>query len=1246
METIFTSIKNLILESNLTTNKNLIMKKNITTKTFAYLLLKGYFLASKNGLIYLMLIFSLMSQGQSVGDYRTKATGNWNATTTWETWNGSAWVQSGTPNSSNGVISILDVHTVTVTASVTVDQVVIESGGQLTLDTSTLTIANGSGVDMIVNGTLRQTATNATYITINSGAELQFGDGGRYQQQRTSAIPSATWHVNSTCEIYGITNETTAITNIGQSFGNFEWNCTGQINTREFVGSVPSSINGKLIITSTGSGVLSVSNSSTALSLTVGNLEVMGGTFVVGNSSGNASLTVTNDVVINQGNFFVAGTGASNTHTLTVNGNLNQTGGNFEVCRTNNAGIYNATINGGATFSGGITRVMNNSGTGGRVAALTIVGNTTISGGTLDLSATGATNAGRLFLKGNFIQSGGNLQMTSSASSGSSGFYFEGTGTQTVIFSGGTQTSTTNVLNRFFYKTTSGPTALNETYSGSSAQNTITGSTGTPASGYAAWPTSGTLIKNLTINNPAGVTLSTAKEVNTTLFLTNGALSGSPALTYASGAILHYNGTGAITTTEKEFPSSNGPTNLVVSNSASVTLHASRMLSGNLTVNNSGVLNLGSITLNRATSGGMLTLGDDAILRIGGTGSFPTNYTTHSIAATSTVNYNGANQQVLLLNSSQSYGNLTLSGSGTKTFANATDTNVRGNFITEGVTVTAPTKLNFNGTTAQSIAGLAYNNIAFSNAGTKTFSSNSSVSPTSAITFSGTPGTVDFDGTSDNLIFILKSDNSGTASVADASGWSLIGKVTTERFIPSKRTWRLLTAPLKGTSNTSIFSNWQGTNNEGVLLWGPQGTTTPSSSNTGMYQGPQANVWSYNNSWIAVTNTNTTSLFNNEKNNAFIVFATGPSNSTNIASGQAETTLKPKGELITGSTQYNTLTTNQYHLIGNPYASPLNTVSLKTSNPNFTFWLLDPSLGNIGGYYTYDGNNWTPTPPNGSSGQPDNTYIQSGQGFFVRSSSATSFTISESHKVAGNSNTWFNRNATDTTADKIRLLLYKQINNEWQLTDGILAVNSAIGNNDLDATDTEKMSNFNENMGFRYGTSTLAIEYRGLPTLTTIQPMRLTGTTVQPYQIRVKTENYSNSTLQPYLEDTQSGTLTEIPIDGSEVVVSFTGVASTASNPDTRFRIVYSTELNNEEFTSTWVSLYPNPVCEGLLNINLKSNEGSANFVLNNLLGQVVHEGVLDSIQNTLKLPNLEEGFYLISVKQNNNKITSKIYIK
>jgi hypothetical protein len=1215
------------------------MKTNFTTKTFAYLLLKGNFLASKNGLIYLMLLFSFMSQGQSVGDYRTKATGNWNAAATWETWNGSAWVESGTPTSSNGVISILNGHTVTVTAIVSVDQVVIESGGQLTLGSSTLTIANGPGVDMIVNGTLRQTNVNATFITISFGAELEFGDGGRYQQQRTSAIPSATWHVNSTCEIYGITNQTSDITNIGQSFGNFEWNCTGQTNIREFVGSVPSSINGKLIITSTGSGVLSVSNSSTALSLTVGNLVVMGGTFVVGNSSGNASLTVINDVVVNQGNFFVAGAPTSNTQTLTVNGNFTQTDGNFEVCRTNNAGTYNATINGGATFSGGITRVMNNSGTGGRVAELTIVGNTNINGGTLDLSAIGSTNAGRLFLRKNLNLSSGGLIFTQAISVGSSGVYFDNNGgVQTFTWSGGTlSTASGGVGRRFYYRTASGPADLNEVYSANTLQETVNGSQGSPIVNYSAWPTTGTVIKNLTIDNTAGVILSTAKVINTTLFRTSGALSGTPNLTYASGATLHYNGTGAITTADKEFPSSNGPTNLIVSNPGGATLHANRTLNGNLTVNNSGVLDLGANTLNRGSAGGTLTLGDNTTLLIGGTGTFPTNYSTHSIAATSTVNYNGANQEVALISSSQSYGNLTLSGSGTKTFAHATDTNIGGNFTVEGVTVTAPTRLNFNGTTAQSIAGLAYNNIEFSGTGNKTFTSNASVSPTSEITFTGTPGTVDFDGASNNLEFVLQSTVNGTARVGNTTGWTLNGQLRAERFVPAKRAWRLLTAPLKGNANNSIYANWQGTTNEGLLLWHPQG-----GGDTGLAVGPQSNIWSYSGiGWASVTNTNTANLYDGSTNNAYLVFATGYYGSQNISVGADATIIRAKGALITGDKEYS-LVANQFKLIGNPYASPINTEVMVSdpANSGSKIWLLDPTNG-LGSYITYDGTNWSVPTPSGND-----KYIQSGQAFFIRSNS-NSFMVKESHKVVGNSNTWFERNANNQTnlenSDRIRLLLYKQDTNNWLFADGALAVNSSSGNNNVDDTDATKISNFNESLFLRNGTSNLSIEYRALPQLGDIQPLRLTGTTNGSYQLRLYTENFTNSTIQLYLEDTQTTSIYEIPTDGSEIIVPFEGVVSNSNNPITRFRLVYQSTLDTQDPTKIGVSIYPNPVDQGYLNISLDNNLSATTYALTNLLGQEVQSGNLMLLDNVINVSKIPKGVYFITIKQNEKNSSKKI---
>jgi Secretion system C-terminal sorting domain len=1203
------------------------MKTNCITKTALEKNYKISLSIAKRMITLILLLFSIISFGQNIGDYQSKATGNWNAAATWETWNGTTWVVSGTPTSSNGLISILDGHTVTVTADVTVDQVVIEAGGQINCNAK-MTLANGPGDELSVFGTFIQTSqvsrASTTYIP-----DISIKNGGVYSHNRNftwgifevaSGVYAGIWEDGSTCRIIfdsgGFNNS------LNRDFYNLEFNWVSGTTARTMEGTAPSQVRGTFKVEATGTtGSLLIGNGSTSRSLTVNNFEITGG------------------------NFYVAGAGAENEHTLTVNGNFTQTGGDFQVCRTNNAGTYNTTINGAATFSGGNARIMNNSGTGGRVGALTIVGNTTINGGTLDLHLNSAgTNVGRLFLRGDLTLSSGELVYTRGATgpvtTGSAGVYFDRNGgAQTFTWSGGTlSTASGGVGRRFYFRTSSGPADLNEVYSANTAQETVNGNQGTSIpTGYASWPTTGTVIKNLTIDNAAGVTLSTAKVVNTALFRTSGSLSGTPNVTYASGATLHYNGTAAITTADKEFPSSNGPTNLIVSNPGGVTLHANRTLTGNLTVNNSGVLDLGANTLNRGSAGGTLTLADNTTLRIGGTGSFPTNYSTHSIAATSTVNYNGANQEVALLNSTQSYGNLTLSGSVTKTFAHATDTTIRGNFTVEGVTVTTPTRLNFNGTTAQSIAGLAYNNIAFSNAGTKTFTSNASVSPTSAITFSGTPGTVDFDGTSNNLEFVLQSTVNGTARVGNASGWALNGQLGAERFVPAKRSWRLLTAPLKGNANNSIYANWQGSTNEGLLLWHPQG-----GGDTGLAVGPQSNIWSYTGTgWASVTNTNTANLYDGSTNNAYLIFATGSFGSQNISSGADATTIRAKGALITGDINH-TLTANQFKLIGNPYASPIDTEALATdtANSGSKIWLLDPTNG-LGAYVTYDGTNWSVPTPFGND-----KYIQSGQAFFIRRNSNT-FTVKESHKVAGNSNTWFERNANNETnlenSDRIRLLLYKQDTNNWLFADGALAVNSSNGNNNVDDTDATKISNFNESLFLRNGTTNLSIEYRALPQLGDIQALRLTGTTNGSYQLRLYTENYTNSTIQPYLEDTQTTSIYEIPTDGSEIIVPFEGVVSNSSNPITRFRLVYQSTLDTQDPTKIGVSIYPNPVDEGYLTISLDNNLSATTYALTNLLGQEVQRGNLMLLENVINVNKLPKGVYFITIKQNEKNYSKKI---
>ncbi len=501
-----------------------------------------------------------------------------------------------------------------------------------------------------------------------------------------------------------------------------------------------------------------------------------------------------------------------------------------------------------------------------------------------------------------------------------------------------------------------------------------------------------------------------------------------------------------------------------------------------------------------------------------------------------------------------------------------------------------------------------------------------------------------------NNTLTLKSNTNGTARVSEVgSGASITGNITVERYVPAKRGWRILTSPLKGNANTTIPANWQGVNDEGLLLFSP--STYQSQTMTGYTTGGgMPNIWKYdsaNSQWQSIPDLTNENLFTSTGNNGYLVFATGPSNSTNIASGSAETTLRPEGQLITGNVSHS-LTANQYHLIGNPYASALDTEALVQANANTKVFMVDPSLSTVGGYVTYDGTNWAPTAPSGSD-----KYIQSGQGFFVRSSSNTTFAITESDKVMGNSNTWFSRTSSSSNAssnvdaDKIRVLLYKQINGQWQLADGILTVNSATGNNDVDATDTEKMSNFNENIGFRNGTSTLAIEYRGLPTMGTVQPMRLTGTTVQPYQMRVTTENYSNSDLQPYLEDTQTGVLTLIPTDGSEVVVNFTGIAATTSAPDSRFRIVYPVTLSSDDPTASLsVGIYPNPVEDKMFTIVLPNQDETTQYTLTNLLGQQVQQGKLDMLQNSVSVASLQAGVYVVQVVQSGKTFTTKLIIK
>ncbi len=94
------------------------------------------------------------ANAQSTGDYQSAASGTWNTATTWQIYNGSAWVAATVaPSSTDGVITIQSPHTVQITAMVSLDQVVINSGATINWTNSTCTFVNGAGVDLLINGT-------------------------------------------------------------------------------------------------------------------------------------------------------------------------------------------------------------------------------------------------------------------------------------------------------------------------------------------------------------------------------------------------------------------------------------------------------------------------------------------------------------------------------------------------------------------------------------------------------------------------------------------------------------------------------------------------------------------------------------------------------------------------------------------------------------------------------------------------------------------------------------------------------------------------------------------------------------------------------------------------------------------------------------------------------------------------------------------------------------------------------------
>ncbi|MBC7534178.1 MAG: hypothetical protein H7258_00615, partial [Ferruginibacter sp.] len=106
---------------------------------------------------YLLLVafvcISFSSFAQSSGDYRSAATGDWNASASWQMFNGTTWVAAlAAPSSGGGAITVVSPHTITANSNITADQVLISTGATLNISSSTFSLEDGTGTDLVVNG--------------------------------------------------------------------------------------------------------------------------------------------------------------------------------------------------------------------------------------------------------------------------------------------------------------------------------------------------------------------------------------------------------------------------------------------------------------------------------------------------------------------------------------------------------------------------------------------------------------------------------------------------------------------------------------------------------------------------------------------------------------------------------------------------------------------------------------------------------------------------------------------------------------------------------------------------------------------------------------------------------------------------------------------------------------------------------------------------------------------------------------
>jgi hypothetical protein len=436
----------------------------------------------------------------------------------------------------------------------------------------------------------------------------------------------------------------------------------------------------------------------------------------------------------------------------------------------------------------------------------------------------------------------------------------------------------------------------------------------------------------------------------------------------------------------------------------------------------------------------------------------------------------------------------------------------------------------------------------------------------------------------------LLSTASNTARLAAVpSGANVFGKATVERYIPSRRAWRLMTAPV--TDAFSIYNSWQNggvyTVARGLLVSGPgaaNGLDNGNASSLKSWDVASQSLLPVLNTYTSISPTNTGSA----DNAGYFVFVRGDRALSNFQITNSNiTTLSSIGNLQTGNQVFTaSATAGKYTLIGNPYASPINFNSVTRNNLVKRFYVWDPTLNTLGGYVVLDDLDNDGVFSKSVAGSSQTKEIQSSQAFFVETNSngAASLTVTESAKSTTNNSPVF-RPSSFTSSIRADLFLLGG-DSSVVLADGVLAEFNSIYNDAVTNEDALKFGNVNENLGLLRRSTFLGIERRPLITGNDTLFLKLSKTTQRKYQLHLSPENMDQPGMIAFLEDSYLATSTPLNLSGV-IKINFAINSDAASASGTRFRIVFmQASVLPVTFTSIKASLV-----NGKVEVNWKVEE-------------------------------------------------------